>query len=74
MKIKTTNMSKQWRMEIAELRRQRRVTKKLWGADNKKLSSQARQIKAEISANNRLGAKCCRKLDRRIAILEGRLS
>jgi hypothetical protein len=68
------NMKKQWRRELAEMKRAKNSIRKVSIARNKKLRSLIRSFEKQISRNRRACFKQSDKLDRRIAILEGRLS
>jgi hypothetical protein len=61
------NMKKQWRAELFAAQKHRRVITRTFLASAKAL---LRQLKRERVATGKITAK----LDRRIAILEGRLS
>ena len=68
------NMKKQWRGELRTLKRHRAKIEKDLARELKRLQREIIKLqRAGIRANN-ASVKAGRKLDRRIAILEGRLS
>jgi hypothetical protein len=68
------NMKKQWRAELRTLKKNRRLTDLEFLRLNKKLRLLIASFTRQINRNSRVCLRQTGRLDRRIAILEGRLS
>lgn len=67
-------MNKQYRAEIKVLQKDRHDVCLQWTAEIKRLGAEKRKLQSAISQVNRNSEKSVAKIDRRIAILRGRLS
>ena len=67
-------MKKQWRAELRELNRNRKHTQKRFDIISKSCWRQMGALQLQIDREERATNRQTLKLDRRIAILEGRLS
>ena len=68
------NMKQEIRKELIELRKQRNQICREWSNTMKPLAAESRRIETAINCTNRQGIKACNRIDRRIAILQGRLA
>ena len=74
MKTSNINMTKQFRAEVRALKRNRRIVLKDFSEELKNARKDIAYATREINRLNRAEAKEMAKIDRRIAILNGRLS
>ena len=68
------NMTKENRAEIRTLRASRKKITRDWFAEIKHLGREKRSLESALARANRNSEKAVNKIDRRIAILPGRLS
>ena len=68
------NMKKEIRREIAQLRKVRHKVCLDWTKEIRRLGAEKRNLESALRATNRASGKAATKIDRRIAILHGRLS
>lgn len=70
----TPNMKKENRAEIRTLRLARKKVASDWSAEIKRIGSEIRWLEALRLGANRNCGSAVKKIDRRIAVLQGRLS
>ena len=68
------NMKKEIREEIRQLRTTRHKVALDWNTEVKRLGKELRKIESSLKATNRNCDRAMSEIDRRIAILQGRLS